>query len=83
MPFHLKYTFITTLLIASVRIVYKPKIHHWLTFTFDPAGLESIRVIFCKTEKTKTIFFLFPDLIALRMELNLNTLNYIIFSLRL
>lgn len=55
MPFHL--LFITTLLIASVRIVHKPKIHYWFTFAFNPAGLESIRAIFCKTEKTKAIFF--------------------------
>ena len=71
MPFHSEYKFITTLSIATARTVYKPKMCYWLTFSFDPSGLVSIRVLFCKTEMTKAIFFLFPGSIALRVDLNL------------
>ena len=56
MPFHSEYKFITTLSIATARPVYKPKMCHRLTFSFDPAGLVSIRVFFWKTEMTKAIF---------------------------
>lgn len=77
------YTFITTLLIAFVRVVYKPKMHHWLTFILDPAGLISTRVIFCKTKNTKAIFFLFSDSAALKADLSLNMLKYVMFFLRL
>lgn len=73
------YTFITTSLIAFVRVVYKPKMHHWLTFALDLAGLISTRAIFCKTKKTKAIFFLFPESTALKVDLSLNMLNYIMF----
>lgn len=82
MPFHPGYMFIT-LLIEIVRIVYKPKMHHWLTFPFDTADLVSIREIFCKTEKIKAIFFfLFPYSIALRVDLSLIMINYMSFWLR-
>ena len=46
MPFHSEYKFITTLSIATAKTVYKLKMCHRLTFSFDPAGLVSYKGTF-------------------------------------
>lgn len=60
MPFHSEYKFITTLSIATAKTVYKLKMCHRLTFSFDPAGLVSYKGTFLQDRGDKGYFFPVP-----------------------